>query len=536
MQTSAGLPNGGHTAHYLVSYDDSLSSGTGLDLAVQLMAHLDDDYALIQSWFVGVQYHFTSPINVHLSGADDGARWFCPSEAVRFWFPINVDLMPGPTPTTGLLRYLVVSEVTEMFMASQGREWYGSVGLFNNADEGSMGESLSRFLAAEFLAATGVSSSIFTGFHVGGKWIDAASRDNFVDISMDDIQPHMITGCGVLFLAFLRHELGFTIQQIIAAAAPTMAGVHTKLTGMTDAWTSFRDLVNLHYPQDGSIYASPLDNVFPVADLAAFDTARQLTWITNGQSNVAYVRLTHGLPVDVQVTLTSSEPTIVSVPAMVATDGIEQIPLTVLPQAAGFTGQTVTLTASYAGQQLSLSVEVVRPENLTLPPLQIVASVPEDPCAQANVEGTPQSFSVKNATVFADPSHLSYQWTVAGATAGATNTATLTIPALPPAGTHVVVGVEIVNGSGLRASGSLELTTAHPRRTLEDMVHRLDCAIRNLSEANRRIPPWVPIENGVIVIDRVRIGLIRTRAESIAVVARHVAAAAKAIESYQAAE
>ena len=44
-----------------------------------------------------------------------------------------------------------------MFMASQGREWYGSVGFFNNADEGSMGESLSRFLAAEFLLVTGVS-------------------------------------------------------------------------------------------------------------------------------------------------------------------------------------------------------------------------------------------------------------------------------------------------------------------------------------------------------------------------------------------
>ena len=115
---------------------------------------------------------------------------------------------------------------------------------------------------------------------------------------MDDIEPHAITGCGVLFLAFLHHQLGFTIPQIVAAAAPTMAGVFTNLTGMTDAWTAFLDLVNLHYPQDGSMYASPLD-VFPVADLASFDAAHQMSWVTNGQPNVAYVRLTHGLPVDV---------------------------------------------------------------------------------------------------------------------------------------------------------------------------------------------------------------------------------------------
>ena len=287
MQTSAGLPNGGNTAHYAVSYDDALTAQAGLDRATELMAHLDNDYALIQSWFAGVPYHFVSPINVHVTDGTDGASWFCPSEAVRFWYPINVDLMPGPMPTTGLLRYLVVSEVTEMFMASQAREWFGSVGFFNNADEGSMGESLSRFLAAEFLTIAGVNPMIYPGFHVAGLWIDAASRDNFVDVSMDDILPHMITGCGVLFLAFLHHQLGFTIPQIVAAAAPTMAGVYTNLTGMTDAWTTFLDLVNLHYPQDGSAYASPLDNVFPVADLASFDAAHQMSWVTNGQANVA---------------------------------------------------------------------------------------------------------------------------------------------------------------------------------------------------------------------------------------------------------
>ena len=33
MQTSAGLPNGGNTAHYAVSYDDSLPPRRGLDRA-----------------------------------------------------------------------------------------------------------------------------------------------------------------------------------------------------------------------------------------------------------------------------------------------------------------------------------------------------------------------------------------------------------------------------------------------------------------------------------------------------------------------
>jgi hypothetical protein len=47
------------------------------------------------------------------------------------------------------VRYLLVSEMTEQFMRAQGLGWYGQ------NTEGSQGEGLSRFLAAQFLASTG---------------------------------------------------------------------------------------------------------------------------------------------------------------------------------------------------------------------------------------------------------------------------------------------------------------------------------------------------------------------------------------------
>jgi hypothetical protein len=127
-------------------------------------------------------------------------------------------------------------------------------------------------------------------------------------------------------------------------------------------------------------------------------------------------------------------------------------------------------------------------------------------------------------------------WTVVGAVAGPTNAATLTIPALPPEGTNVVVSVEVINGSGLHARGALQFATVQEHTGLDGMVRRLDCALRNLKEAHRHIPPWVPVENDRIIIDRERIELIRTRAQSMAVVARQVEAAAKAIEAHSVAE
>ena len=55
----------------------------------------------------------------------------------------------GYSGNPAYLRYLLIAEVTEIFMMTQGRGW------FQGSDEGSKGEGLSRFLSGQFLAMNG---------------------------------------------------------------------------------------------------------------------------------------------------------------------------------------------------------------------------------------------------------------------------------------------------------------------------------------------------------------------------------------------
>jgi hypothetical protein len=492
-QTTAGLPNGGQTYHYAVSYDEGLTKDNGQDLAIDLINFLDDDLSLIIDWFAGVTYQFSFPINVQITGNSNGASW---TDEPNISLPYNptVVLGPGPNPTTGLLRYLVVSEVTEMYMASQRQSWYETTYWYSGADEGSMGESLSRFLASQFLVLKDVSTSIFSGFSVVPSWLNAQPLANWIDTAPDDNQPDPTTGCGTCFLFFLHDQLNLSIQQIISANGTSLADIYQSLTTKSDAWQSFRNLVQDHYPPSSGPYHPPLDNVFPVGELNDFLASSPiLSWISN-DPNVAVVILHPAAPIPVDVTLTSDDPKVISIPATVKITSSGVVNLNVKQQAASFLSETVHLTASYAGQMIKLSVKVVRPEDLPLPPLIIKPLDPGDPCSKSSVAGTSQTFYVANPNVIHDPTGLTYKWTVTGAAAPQTNQSTLTIPSLPAAGTDVTVSVEIKNTYGIHAIGSLEFGTTSASETLDDLVRELECRVSRYKLINKYIPPWVPIE------------------------------------------
>jgi hypothetical protein len=109
--------------------------------------------------------------------------------------------------------------------------------------------------------------------------------------------------------------------------------------------------------------------------------------------------------------------------------------LTVLAQAADFTSQLVTLTASYAGRTLTSNVRVVSPDTVGLPHLEIVVDRSADPCRPVFVEGAEQIFTVTNLFVFADQTGLT------------------------SAGTEVTVRVTVTNAQGLHAAGTLTFET-----------------------------------------------------------------------------
>lgn len=99
------------------------------------------------------------------------------------------------------------------------------------------------------------------GFATAWIWLES-ERD---DLVATPLPPDLTaTGCAVLFLNYLHHQLGFSWREIAARPAPTLGAVAERLTGSDDEFGRFRSLVGEHLPV-GEPVVQPTDNVFPLA-------------------------------------------------------------------------------------------------------------------------------------------------------------------------------------------------------------------------------------------------------------------------------
>lgn len=265
-QTDTGLNDTGlgrgKTTHYAITYDDSLSTADGRDRANALMAACESDYSWMATFFPGLSLPFSLPIDVQLvTGPYAGAGWGPP-----------ITVKPGNGEPIDLVRYLLVSEVVEMFMKSKANGWGYS---FGDSNEGSKGEALSRYLGYRFLDEHSLDKNVlgYSGstFFVSNFWLNT-TRADFVNNNPDDNAPDATTGCTTLFLYYLEHQLQFAINDIINNGGQTLGDVYRSLTSDTgDPFPFFKRLVDTALPGTSQISTTPnLDDPFPIGILSAW--------------------------------------------------------------------------------------------------------------------------------------------------------------------------------------------------------------------------------------------------------------------------
>jgi len=369
---TTGLNQGGRTPHYQIEYDDSLSQADGLDRAKDLQGKCEEDFTLMQNWFGGIDLAFKYPIPVQIANAEGGATWRNVAAILRpFVGSPVVTLKPGNGTSVDFLRYLLVLEISEMFMLAQGAGWFEKTDDVHAADEGSKGEGLSRFLGVQFQLANGLGGDIPFEYLVAYLWLNGGRQD-FVNVNPDDRNPDAITGCTTLFLYYLHDQLGFSIKSIIAAGASSLAGVYKNLTGNADGWTSFKTLIDRHYPPDRA-YVPPGDNIFPVSELSAFSPS---ITITCGYRADTYVFLDHPATVELVIKLSSDDQIVTLADSVTVPAGASSVQVTVQTQKIPipFPHKSINVHATYAGKTLTNTVTVVPPRltAITLSPDTVV--------------------------------------------------------------------------------------------------------------------------------------------------------------------
>ena len=137
-----------------------------------------------------------------------------------------------------------------MFSNAQGAGW--DCGASN-------GEGLSRVLATLMYPAE------LGRFTTAARWLDSTNpaRPDLVNTNDPTDRNFVSTGCTVLFLNYLNGQLNYSWKDIVAAGAPTLAETYQKLTGATDGWEQFSQLIDANFPP-GQPSGVGDDNPFPL--------------------------------------------------------------------------------------------------------------------------------------------------------------------------------------------------------------------------------------------------------------------------------
>lgn len=261
-QITTGLTNAGQTTHYAFTYDSSLQLTAGNPTGPEpartnaVIAAAEGDFTQMTGWFGGIalDVNFRIPVNVTALGG--GAGWSLSGGN------LTVTIKPNVSGTATTVRYLLVAEMVEQFMRAGGLGWYGT------NTEGSEGEGLSRFLSMQFLLTNALGNPP-GGFDNSNAWLSSPRADFVNNIAGSDDGPDAVTGCSTLFIWYLFAQLGFSINQIVAAGAPTLGGVYRNLTGDTgDPFPFFKQLADTAFPGTATITSGNLDNPFPLGILS----------------------------------------------------------------------------------------------------------------------------------------------------------------------------------------------------------------------------------------------------------------------------
>jgi hypothetical protein len=228
----------GSTTHFNVYYDVRLG-GNGQILADGVLASCEFEYNTLVGYFGGIR---PSSFNVIIAPGITGAYHYGCAATDLYCEASGVDV--------DFTRLLVVAEEVEVFSALQNRGWDCSA---------SNGEGLSRVLAVE--QYPGVALAAY-GLVAAPTWLDTAGRPDFVDTTDPTDRNFVSIGCSVLFLNYLRYQLGYDWESIVNAGGSTLAQCYKNLTGSTDALGPFKALLQSHYPE-GTPAQLTTDNPFP---------------------------------------------------------------------------------------------------------------------------------------------------------------------------------------------------------------------------------------------------------------------------------
>ena len=248
----------GQTTNFIVQYENTLPNQANVIAnANALLPVLETEFAVTTVWFNTPGGKFGAGqqqvVNLNLQDTSTSGGTNLPgANNSGYGRAINLDAQNLFTGATAAER------VKNVFMA----EWSEILmSLTNNWHAGdSSGEALSQYCSIIRFPAGHYS---YYGSWVN-NWLKTSRPDWVTKTEPTDKNP-VSFGCALAFIFYLNTQLGFTINQIIAAGSANLAQAYTALTGdHANPFPLFHDQLGIIYPGAATIIRPNLDNPYPI--------------------------------------------------------------------------------------------------------------------------------------------------------------------------------------------------------------------------------------------------------------------------------
>jgi hypothetical protein len=243
------------TQHFAFEYSEQLNDSDARSLGKALLGTAERDFATLSSWFGGSSPRDV-PLDVKINPGNGGAS----NDRVH-----TINLRLGATANVNLARCILVAEVMEIFMAATASGW-------NPTD--SSGEGLSQLAGFTLYPDQ---KPILNGPQV---WLDTSispsaakpSRPDFVSTTEGTDRNFVSFGCALLFLYYLRSQLGFSMRALLLSAADSLEGVFDKLTQDRGAFQTFSNILEERFPPGKPCGLVGSADPFPLATSESLST------------------------------------------------------------------------------------------------------------------------------------------------------------------------------------------------------------------------------------------------------------------------
>ena len=260
---TTGLTDGGSgagiTTNFQVQYESTLpNQARVLANANALISVLETEFTVTTGWFntPGGKFGASHRQVVNLNKASGSG-----ANNSGYGSAINLDAQDANTNAADAaerVKMVWMNEWVEILMSLSGGKW--------NAGDSS-GEGLSQYCGIIRFQAGHYS---YYNSWVD-QWLNTQPRQDWVN-STEGTDGNVVSfGCALAFIFYLNTQLGFSINQILAAGSSNLAKVYRTLTGDNgDPFPFFASLLERVFPSSATaaIPGPVSDNPFPIAALS----------------------------------------------------------------------------------------------------------------------------------------------------------------------------------------------------------------------------------------------------------------------------